>query len=237
LLPSNKVQRGIFLSLYIFVISFFGLFSTVYLNADISQPYEVFDTNTTTASTAANTPELILNATNEQPRNNTVSNNTIAFLTYLDPIYGIKIGYPSNWNTTEGANFVEFRIPTADYNRANITDLIALEIRIDILPPSITSVEQYSRAKLISHRQFGEFNLLESNAITIAANVPALKTVYTNTFPKTGEVLMTMEITAIKDNIGYDIRYFADPASDYPKYLPIVQKMIDSFEFIGLTES
>jgi hypothetical protein len=46
-----------------------------------------------------------------------------------------------------------------------------------------------------------------------------------------------MEITAIRDNIGYDIRYFADPASDYPKYLPIIYDMISSFEFIGLIES
>jgi hypothetical protein len=53
------------------------------------------------------------------------------------------------------------------------------------------------RAKLISHRQNGEFSLLESNTTTIAANVPAFNTVYTNTFPKTGEVLKTMEITTI----------------------------------------
>jgi hypothetical protein len=159
-------------------------------------------------------------------------------LTYRDPIYGIKIEYPSDWNKTEGASFVEFRLPAEGYNRTtNITDLIALEIRVDILPPDITSPDQYSRAKLIAHRQYGEFNLLESNAATIASNVPALKAVYTNTFPKTGEILKTMEIITIKDKIGYDVRYFADPASDYSKYLPIVQKMIDSFEFIGLTES
>ena len=118
---------------------------------------------------------------------------------------------------------MEFRLPAEDYNRTNFTGLVALEIRIDILPPDLVSLEQYSRAKLISHRQYGEFNLLESNTTTIAANVPALKTVYTNTFPKTGEVLKTLEITTIKDKIGYDIRYFADPASDYSKYLPVVQ--------------
>jgi hypothetical protein len=187
--------------------------------------------NTTTVSAIAAT-DVFQNATNDHP-----GNKTTTFLTYQDPIYGIKIGYPSDWNKTEGANFVEFRLPTEGYDRTNITDLIALEIRIDILPPNLASLEQYSRAKLISHRQFGEFELLESNTTTVAANIPALKIVYTNTFPRTGEVLKTMEITAIKDNIGYDIRYFADPASEYPKYLPMVQKMIGSFEFIGLTQS
>lgn len=105
---------------------------------------------------------------------------------YQNPIYGIKIGYPSDQNKTEGANFVEFRLPTEDYNRttttANITGSIALEVSVDILSPSIASLEQYSRAKLIVHRQYGEFNLLESNTTTISTNVPALKTVYTNTF-------------------------------------------------------
>jgi hypothetical protein len=231
LLPSSKVQRGVFLSLSIFVISF-----SYYLYADTPQLYEVFATNPTITSTTT-AGDVIQNASNDRPGNNTVINATTTFLTYQDPIYGIKIEYPSGWNKTEGANFVEFRLPTEGYNGANITDLIAFEISIDILPPDIALLEQYSRAKLISHRQFGEFELLESNTTTIAANVPALKAVYTNTFPKTGEVLKTMEITAIRDNIGYDIRYFADPASDYSKYLQIVHRMIDSFEFIGLTKS
>jgi hypothetical protein len=226
---SNKAHRGVFTFSFILVILFFYLFPIVNPHADIPQPYEVFATNTTTTTTTA---DVFQNTTNDQPRNDTAT-----FLTYQDPIYGIKIGYPSDWNKTEGANFVEFRLPTEGYNRTDITTLIALEIRIDILPPDIASLEQYSRAKLISHRQFGEFNLLESNTTTIATNVPAVKTIYTNTFPNTGEVLKTMEFTAIKDNIGYDIRYFADPASDYSKYLPIVQRMISSFEFIGLAEN
>jgi hypothetical protein len=233
---SNKIHKRLFLAPFTFAISFFCQLSMVYLYADIPQPYEVFATNTTTVSTTGTT-DVFQSATNNQSRNNIISNDTTRFLTYQDPIYGVKIEYPSYWNKTEGANFVEFRLPIEGYNRTNITNLIALEIRIDILPPDLVSLEQYSRAKLISHRQFGEFNLLGSNTTTIAADVPALKTVYTNTFPKTGEVLKTMEITAIKDNIGYDIRYFADPASDYSKYLPIIQKMISSFEFIGLTQN
>jgi hypothetical protein len=44
-----------------------------------------------------------------------------------------------------------------------------------------------------------------------------------------------MEITTIKDNIGYDIKYFTDPGTDYPKYLNAVQKMIGSIQFIGLS--
>jgi hypothetical protein len=44
-----------------------------------------------------------------------------------------------------------------------------------------------------------------------------------------------MEITTIKYNIGYDTKYFTDPGTDYPKYLNVVQKMIGSIQFIGLS--
>jgi len=62
-----------------------------------------------------------------------------------------------------------------------------------------------------------------------------LKYIEPNTFHKTGVVLKTMEVTTIKDNIGYDIRYFTDPAGDYPNHLSEAQKMIDSLRFIDLS--
>ena len=120
------------------------------------------------------------------------------------------------------------------------TRLTAFEIRIDgNLPFDVAnSLDKYTRLKIIPQKQFGEFKLIESNATTIGGsnnNYPAYKVVYTNTFHKTGVVLKTMEITTIKDNIGYDIKYFTDPATDYPKHLDVVQKMIDSLQFISLS--
>lgn len=164
---------------------------------------------------------------NSQPNNG-------ALTTYQDPIYGFMIDYPSDWKKVEGYNFVEFQLPDGYTNSTN-SSLIALEIKIDPLPPNITSLDKYTRAKLIPHRQPGQFDLIELNRTTIAENFPAIKTVYTNTFPNTGTTLKTMEITMVKDNLGYDIRYFADPAANYLQYLPFVQKILASFEFIGLT--
>ena len=117
------------------------------------------------------------------------------------------------------------------------TRLTAFEIKTDgNLPIDVAnSLDKYTRLKVIPQKQFGDFKLIESNATTIAGNNPAYKVVYTNTFHKTGVVLKTMEITTIKDNIGYDIKYFTDPGTDYPKHLAIVQKMIDSLQFISLS--
>ena len=162
--------------------------------------------------------------------------NNFSLITYQDPIYGFKIDYPSVWKKIEGNNFVEFRVPKVAYSEPGNTSLVAVEIRIDPLPSNIDSLDKYTRAKLIPYRQLGQFELIEVNRTTIAENVPAIKTVYTNTFPKTGIILKTMEINVVRDNLGYDIRYFTNPSMNYPTNLPLVQKMVDSFQFIGLTQ-
>ena len=202
--------------------------------------------NTTKATTTVDLVLLVLLSTflislshssAQSVQNDSLSGitNNFSLTTYQDPIYGFKIDYPSFWKKIEGNNFVEFRVPKVAYSEPGNTSLVALEVRIDALPSNIDSLDKYTRAKLIPYRQLGQFELIEVNRTTIGENVPAIKTVYTNTFPKTGITLKTMEITMVKDNLGYDIRYFADPAANYLQYLPFVQKILASFEFIGLT--
>jgi hypothetical protein len=154
------------------------------------------------------------------------------FLTFQVPIYGIKIDYPSNWTKVQGLNYLDFQAPRGLAKGK----LISFEIRIDYLPPEINTLEKYTQIKLNIHRfAGGEFRLIALNSTHISGQQPAYKTVYTNTFPSIGAVVKTMEITMMKNNnTGYDIRYFTDPSSDYPKYLPIVQKMLESVQIIGL---
>jgi hypothetical protein len=223
----------------------------------------LFNIELQSASAAISTVQNTNNnaRTNEQ---STSSNNTSAinYLIYQDPISGIKLQYPSNWIKIERGNYVEFlpssssslplqsslssttksplSPPSKTSNQPPTTRLTAFEIKIDgNLPFDVAnSLDKYTRLKVIPQKQFGEFKLIESNATTIGGNnnnYPAYKVVYTNTFHKTGVVLKTMEITTIKDNIGYDIKYFTDPSTDYPKHLDVVQKMIDSLQFIGLS--
>lgn len=177
------------------------------------------------------------------------------YLSYQDPLSGFRLQYPSNWIKVEGGNHVEFqppsipKIPSGASSLSSMNDsflpgrnssngtgkLIAFEVRVDgILPFGLDSLEKYTRLKIIPQKQIGEFKLIESNATDIGGN-PAHKVIYTNSFHKTGVVLKTMEITTIKDNIGYDIRYFTDPAIDYSKYLSEARKIVDSFQFIPLT--
>jgi hypothetical protein len=177
------------------------------------------------------------------------------YLSYQDPLSGFRLQYPSNWIKVEAGNHVEFQPPSiskspssasplssmndsfsSGRNSSNGTGkLIAFEIRVDgILPFGLDSLEKYTRFKILPQRQIGEFKIIELNVTNIGGN-PAYKVIYTNIFHKTGVVLKTMEITTVRDNIGYDIRYFTDPAIDYSKYLSEARKIIDSFQFIPLT--
>jgi hypothetical protein len=182
---------------------------------------------------------ILLSNTSAQPvQNDSLSSipSNVSLTIYEDPIYGFKIDYPSVWKKIEGNNLVEFQVPENAFLKLGNSSLVALEVRIDPLPSNIDSLDKYTRAKLIPYRQLGQFELTEVNRTTIGENIPAIKTVYTNTFPKTGIILKTMEINVVRDNLGYDIRYFANPSVNYPANLPLVQKMIDSFEFVGLTQ-
>ena len=148
--------------------------------------------------------------------------NPTKFSTFQDPIYGIKVQYPFNWTKIEGVNYIEFQAPTLPSTSATSKNqLNAFEIRIDYLPPAINTLQKYTQIKLNTHRLAGgEFMLSTLNSTRISGQQPAYKAVYTNTFPATGAAVKTMEFTMIKsNNTGYDIRYFVDPASDYPKVL------------------
>ena len=73
---------------------------------------------------------------------------------------------------------------------------------------------------------------LEQSTPTILTGISAYKIVFRQT---EGQLpLKTMEVWMIKDNKAYIIEYGAEVAK-YSTYLPVVQKMIDSFELINST--
>ena len=83
-------------------------------------------------------------------------------------------------------------------------------------------------SRLVGYKQF------ESSPTTIGGN-PAHKIVYTISSVKNGVEIgqvKAMEIVTIHDLVPFFIEYATlANANDYEKYLPIAQKMIDSFQF------
>jgi hypothetical protein len=70
--------------------------------------------------------------------------------------------------------------------------------------------------------------ILQSEPITIAGNTQAYKVVYSEKV--SGILSKIMEVYAVNKDKGYIMSYFAD-TTIYDKYLPIVQKLIDSLSF------
>ncbi len=163
-------------------------------------------------------------------------------LTYENPRYGIKMQYPIGWNKTELNNNVS---KANTNNNGNYTKLVsfhspyennsdsyseALYLTVYNLPSNNIPLVEYTKAKIASlQRTFTNFQLVGSYVATLAASNPANEIVFLGKVPSQGANLKMMEVYAIRGDKAYDLAYFAEP-SRYGTYLPVIQKMVDSFE-------
>ena len=191
----------------------------------IPQQQEAMAQNTTT--TTPPPPSQATNTTRED------------FLTYENTTYGIRIQYPAGWQegetnqTSENGviNYiVAFRSP-----KDRISDTVAESVIIGVenLPPEQNiSLAAYSTRQIADLTQFSQDFDLQQSIPTVLAGIPAHKIVYSETVQQIP--IKTMLVWTIKDNKAYIIR-FAGEAAKSSDYLPTVEKMIDSFEYINST--
>jgi len=224
LLSSSALSSSRILILFILLI--FSLSFSIITMLYISQHQQAMaQTNTTTT-------------TPSQATNNTEQN---AFLPYENTTYGIKIQYPAGYgwqialsNQTSEDNvynfIVEFRSP-----RDRVSDIVAeiVNIAMENLPPEENiTLDAYSTFQISDLTLSGtNFDLKESTP-TVLADIPAYKIVYSQTLQQVP--LQVMQVWTIKDNKAYTLTYIAE-APKYSTYLPVVQKMIDSFGLINST--
>ena len=178
------------------------------------------------------------------------SNNTLVggnketkFFVYENPMYGIKISYPFGWEKLEfsqsNANglVVGFVLPREEKpsSEINVSDFILENIMLGVksIPfiPSAsfskdTILNNFVNKQISSYKQgLANFQIIKSN-ITAVDNNPGYLIQYAD---KHGRATFdTLQIWIINGNKIYTILFNADP-TDYPTYLPIIQKMIDSF--------
>jgi hypothetical protein len=144
---------------------------------------------------------------------------------YDSPTYGIKIGYPSNWVKYEkwqglkGDMVVVFG-PLKE--RATDPHFEFVGIQIKKLATTFT-LEQYIHLNINNLKLNNpDFVLIESSSITLAG-MQGHRIVCSKNGRK------EMHNIILRQNLQYNVGYLADP-SDYARYLPIVYKMLDSFE-------
>jgi hypothetical protein len=190
----------------------------------------------------------------------TVSTATSNFLTYNNSTYGINVQYPSDWlkvsenasrssnnSSGQGHNIVTFipqdrsihalvNIGTANLSpmfqstHINISSFAPLVIDnikqvipgFQLVESSPTTVKSGPAASSTAAAS------LSNNSATSNATIPAEKIVYT----ADGPVHKTMAVYAIKGDKAFFISYLTETESIYSSYLPIAQKMIDSFQIL-----
>src|SRR5215212_2279200 len=149
------------------------------------------------------------------------------FLAYESPVYGIRTQYPDGWeiliqSTSNSSLSLRFYSPAE-----NDTDTYRENIILEINTINNTALSNFTGAALASYLEsFSDFELIELTSTNLANNtIPAYKLVGS----RTQEGLDFMQIVAMKEDNVYVILYSSEKTR-YSTYLPIIEKMIDSFE-------
>ena len=157
----------------------------------------------------------------------TTTNND--FLTYQDAALGIKIDYPPSWiHELHAGGLVTF---LANLESDSNTYPAGLGITVqDLKSKKNMPLSEITKVQIKNLTQnHPDFRLVESTEIKLAGNI-ANKIVFTATDSMKHE-RKAMQIWTLNGDRAYLITYKADPGK-YSKYLPTIQKMVDSFQFI-----
>ena len=155
----------------------------------------------------------------------TTNNN---FLTYQDNTLGIKIDYPAGWiHELHAGGLVTF-LPSLEVGNTN-TSPAGLGITVEHLKSKNIALSEITKIQIKNLTQnHPDFRPQESTDFRLAGNM-AYKIVFTATDSMKHE-RKAMQIWTVNGDKAYLITYKAEPGQ-YSKYLPIIQKMVDSFQF------
>ena len=152
------------------------------------------------------------------------------FSTYDDPIYGIKIDYPSDWTIDQSdPNFQTVLISPLE----SALDKYQESVLIMVQSTEITNSADFASDVISSIKpNILKFNLLENFQTSIGGQ-SAQKVTFTGIFENDFEVKDTVYFTIV-EGTGYMIIFDAE-IQKYSTYQPVFQQMIDSFEIKSVT--
>lgn len=152
-------------------------------------------------------------------------------LTYQNDNYGIKIQYHSDWQIEETSNGTTPAIYFFPPNTSTYSPP-TFSINIETLKYKNQSLANYLQYSIDSYKEYvTDFKVTSANTNEVLSNYPAYELTFTETDTVDGLQYNTTEIGTVVGSKGYYLTYFAD-SSSYSTYLPIVNKMISSFEIL-----
>lgn len=173
-------------------------------------------------STAASSDDNVVENTNVIPSAQQQLQGQ--FPRYENPNLGISVQHPSDW----------LLVGESDDKLNFLKDTVAVEIDVDDLDPSDTTLSDYANERVDELREDrNDFELIEFEPVTISDGQPAQKAVYSFT-GEDGGVNNVIRVWSVYQGKLYSIAYIAD-SNQYDQYLPIAQQMIDSFEIVRLS--
>lgn len=168
-----------------------------------------------------------------------VKSGDTKFFTYKNATYGIQIQYPSDWlykgsnNTVlssgERIQTVVLFVPSKSNSSQDIFRS-PVGLKISVLNSPLNNLSRYVTSTVGSlKRDILDFHLINSNpSVPFAGNNTAQSIAFTAAGEK------NMAIFTLKSGMLYLVRYFASSEAEYSQYLPMIQKMIESFRIMGL---
>ncbi|MEM7757168.1 MAG: protein kinase [Cyanobacteria bacterium P01_A01_bin.40] len=149
-------------------------------------------------------------------------------LLYENSNQGFRINYPDVWSQQNRDDFfatgVIFFSPLED-------DSDLFKERVSILVedlPENTSLSEYTEQSLAEIKKLSDPNVGAAKTINLGQGF-GRRIVYSG--EENGSTVRRMQIWSVQDNQAYIITYTARPES-YETYLPIVEKMIESFVIV-----
>jgi PsbP-like protein len=166
-------------------------------------------------------------------------NKVTNFLTYENPILGVRISYPSDWlireysynpaaNNTVVGFFSPSKTASALGNISGVSGSFVPYVDIFVFASKNMSLDKIVKGTINNFLTSRDFALNQSKLITLTGNQPAHMLVYSVTGAQ-DEFFKKMQVWAIVGGKVYVIT-FTSEAALYPNYLLTVQKMINSFE-------
>jgi hypothetical protein len=149
----------------------------------------------------------------QAPSSLTPSSMTQNFTTYTDLADGISIRYQSGWEKIE---YPGVPLSTTGY-----------KVIVNFLAPIVNASDQWREYLMIQVLNQSTVKSLVPQVKTTLAGNPGYKLVYTNN--EESFHLKTLEVWTTIGDHTYLLIYKAE-ATKYSSYLPIIQRMLDSFK-------
>ena len=162
-----------------------------------------------------------------------ISRNQGGFLLYEDPLLGIKLRYPSDWQKDITDKSVSFSKTDA----SNMLTIFIFTATVDTLDPNIMTLDQFVRAGVAPFREISGFELTEYDKGATLSGLPAHKVTFVMPY-QDAAFSKTISYFAMINNTGYGIAYQVSSTEKeeldilLDSQLPTFQRMADSFQII-----